>query len=143
MGSTGSSNEVASLKPLNHAFSACKTTVFEVMSKLAAEHKSINLGQGFPDEEGPEPMKKVASDTLYTTSNQYPSLMGTPELRQAVARHSEKYQGIPLDWNNEVVITVGATEGIASALMGLVNPGDEVGSNCPQIEALGSQPKDR
>jgi aspartate/methionine/tyrosine aminotransferase len=74
-------------KPLNYAFSSYATTIFEVMSKLAAEHQSVNLGQGFPDDEGPESMKQIASRALYEQSNQYPSLLGVPQLRQAVARH--------------------------------------------------------
>eukprot|EP00879_Flechtneria_rotunda_P032011 GHRR01035155.1.p1 GENE.GHRR01035155.1~~GHRR01035155.1.p1 ORF type:complete len:232 (+),score=65.23 GHRR01035155.1:254-949(+) len=113
-------------KALNYAFSSYATTIFEVMSKLAAEHKSVNLGQGFPDDEGPESMKQIASKALYEQSNQYPSLLGVPELRQAVARHSEAEQGLPCDWARETLVTVGATEGIAAALMGLINAGDEV-----------------
>jgi aspartate/methionine/tyrosine aminotransferase len=189
------------------------------MSKLAAEHQSVNLGQGFPDDEGPEAMKQVggaaagaqaeglapapaavwrlvwrqqwhqhhtirfqvgssqwqhyhqhqqlqtgelpaqasprpgiilssyhprwglqhqpeirnvwlfvqiASKALYDYSNQYPSLLGIPELRQAVARHSAANQQIPCEWTTDTLITVGATEGIAAAFMGMVNPGDEV-----------------
>jgi aspartate/methionine/tyrosine aminotransferase len=68
----------------------------------------------------------VAASTLYEASNQYPSLLGTPELRQAIAAHSAEYQQLPLDWTSEVVVTAGAQEGIAAALMGLCNPGDEV-----------------
>lgn len=119
-------NGLQQSKPLNYAFSGYATTIFEVMSKLAAEHKSVNLGQGFPDQEGPESMKEIASKALYEQSNQYPSLLGVPQLRQAVARHSEANQGLPCDWASETLITVGATEGIAAAFMGLVNPGDEV-----------------
>lgn len=114
------------MKPLNHAFSGYATTIFEVMSKVAAEHKSVNLGQGFPDDEGPESMKQIASKALYDFSNQYPSLLGIPELRQAVARHSASQQDIPCEWTTDTLITVGATEGIAAAFMGMVNPGDEV-----------------
>jgi aspartate/methionine/tyrosine aminotransferase len=71
-------------------------------------------------------MKEIASKALYEQSNQYPSLLGVRQLRQAVARHSEANQGLPCDWATETLITVGATEGIASAFMGLINPGDEV-----------------
>lgn len=113
-------------KPLNYAFSSYATTIFEVMSKLAAEHQSTNLGQGFPDQEGPDSMKQIATKALYELSNQYPSLLGVPQLRQAVARHSEKQQALPCNWATETLITVGATEGIASAFMGMVNTGDEV-----------------
>lgn len=69
---------------------------------------------------------QIASKALYDFSNQYPSLLGIPELRQAVARHSAAQQGIECDWSTDTLITVGATEGIAAAFMGLVNPGDEV-----------------
>jgi aspartate/methionine/tyrosine aminotransferase len=71
-------------------------------------------------------MKEIASKALYEQSNQYPSLLGVPQLRQAVARHSEAHQGLPCDWASETLITVGATEGIAAAFMGLINQGDEV-----------------
>jgi aspartate/methionine/tyrosine aminotransferase len=80
-------------------------------------------------------MKEIASKALYEQSNQYPSLLGVPQLRQAVARHSEANQGLPCDWQTETLITVGATEGIASAFMGLINPGDEVGDEItPQLQ---------
>ncbi len=112
----------------NTVFGQLPTTVFEEMSRLAAEHKSINLGQGFPDDEleGPEMMKAVASSSLYDYSNQYPPLMGVPELRQAVAAHSMRHARVP---PGDVLITLGATEGLASAFMGLLNRGDEVGAH--------------
>lgn len=69
---------------------------------------------------------QIASKALYEYSNQYPSLLGVPELRQAVARHSAAQQQIPCEWTTDTLITVGATEGIAAAFMGMVNPGDEV-----------------
>lgn len=69
---------------------------------------------------------QIASKALYDFSNQYPSLLGIPELRQAVARHSAAHQQIPCEWASDTLVTVGATEGIAAAFMGLVNPGDEV-----------------
>lgn len=114
-------------KPLNTLFSSLPTTIFSVMSQLAVAHNSVNLGQGFPDEEGPAEMKRLAGQTLFDHHNQYPSLLGVPELRQAVARHSERYTGVTVDWQTEALVTVGATEGIAAALLGLINPGDEVG----------------
>lgn len=70
-------------------------------------------------------MKKIAESAMYEFHNQYPSLLGVPELRQAVAKHSERCQGIPVDWATETLVTVGATEGIASCFLGLLNPGDE------------------
>jgi hypothetical protein len=71
-------------------------------------------------------LAQIASKALYEYSNQYPSLLGIPELRQAVARHSTAQQDIPCDWTTDTLVTVGATEGIAAAFMGMVNPGDEV-----------------
>ncbi len=71
-------------------------------------------------------MKQMASRALYDYPNQYPSLLGVPELREAVARHSERCQGLPVSPATEVLVTVGATEGIAAALMGMINRGDEV-----------------
>ncbi|KIY98525.1 hypothetical protein MNEG_9439 [Monoraphidium neglectum] len=103
------------------------TRVCQVMSKLAVAHQSVNLGQGFPDEEGPLSMKAAAADALTAHHNQYPPMMGVPELRKAVAQHSVREQDIPCDWATETLVTVGATEGIAAAFMGLCNPGDEVG----------------
>uniref|UniRef100_A0A7S0RQZ7 Aminotransferase class I/classII large domain-containing protein n=1 Tax=Chlamydomonas leiostraca TaxID=1034604 RepID=A0A7S0RQZ7_9CHLO len=113
-------------KPLNELFCNLPTTIFEVMSKLAMEHNSVNLGQGFPDEEGPASMKEVAGQALTQFHNQYPSMLGVPELRQAVARHSANHAGIPCDWATETLVTVGATEGIAACMLGLINEGDEV-----------------
>ena len=98
------------------------------MSALAAQHQSVNLGQGFPDEEGPRSMKDAAAAALREHSNQYPPMPGVPELRAAVARHSARFTGVALDGGggSEVLVTVGATEGIAAAFMGVLNPGDEV-----------------
>lgn len=112
----------------NSTFSSLPTTIFEQMSLLAAKHQSTNLGQGFPDNEleGPESMKKVVSSSLYEHSNQYPPLMGLPELRQAVAAHSARHAGIPVDWQAETLVTVGATEALAAAFLGLLDAGDEV-----------------
>lgn len=112
----------------NTTFSALPTTIFEVMSRLAAEHQSINLGQGFPDTEleGPSTLKDIVSKSMMAGPNQYPPMMGVPDLRQAVAAHSERYTDIKVDWSTETLITLGATEALASAFLGLLNPGDEV-----------------
>ena len=101
------------------------TTVFETNTRLAIEHGSVNLGQGFPDEEGPESMKRVLAEATREASNQYPPMMGLPALRQAVADHAIRFYGLDLDWQREVMITSGATEALASSLFGLLNPGDE------------------
>lgn len=113
-------------KPLNAMLSTIPTTIFAVMSAMAVEYNSVNLGQGFPDDEGPTSMKEAAGKALLQHHNQYPPLAGLPELRQAIARHSEREQGIPVDWATETLVTVGATEGIAACMLGLLNPGDEV-----------------
>jgi aspartate/methionine/tyrosine aminotransferase len=102
------------------------TTVFEVMSALAREHQSVNLGQGFPDDKGPEAVRRAAADYLLEGHNQYPPMMGLPELRQAVAEHARRFQGLEVDWQTEVLVTSGATEALGDCLFGLIEPGDEV-----------------
>jgi aspartate/methionine/tyrosine aminotransferase len=111
---------------MNPIFSALETSVFEVMSQLARETGAVNLGQGFPDDPGPEDVRRKAADAVIDGWNQYPPMMGLPELRQAVATHYKHWQGLDLDPNSEIMVTSGATEAIAGALMALVAPGDEV-----------------
>jgi N-succinyldiaminopimelate aminotransferase len=110
----------------NAIYAALPTTIFSVMSGLARERGAINLGQGFPDEPGPEAIRRVAADAVIHGDNQYPPMAGLPELREAVARHYGHHQNIGLDWTREVTITSGATEAIACALLALIEPGDEV-----------------
>lgn len=102
------------------------TTIFSVMNALATRHGAINLGQGAPDEDGPEEVRQVAARTLLERSNQYAPLMGLPELRQAVALHNGRFHGLDVDWETETLVTIGATEALASAILGLVEPGNEV-----------------
>ena len=111
---------------MNPIFADIPTTIFETMSRLARETGAINLGQGFPDDPGAEDVRRKAADALMEGWNQYPPMMGWPELRQAVARHYAHHQGVSLEWESEVMITSGATEAIAGALMALIKPGDEV-----------------
>ena len=111
---------------MNPIFSALPTTVFEAMSQLARETGAVNLGQGFPDDPGPEDVRRKAADAVMDGWNQYPPMMGLPELRQAAATHYKRWQGLDLDPNSEIMVTSGATEAIAGALMALVTPGDEV-----------------
>ena len=111
---------------MNPIFSALETSVFEVMSQLARETGAVNLGQGFPDDPGPEDVRRKAAEAVVEGWNQYPPMMGLPELRQAVATHYKHWQGLDLDPNSEIMVTSGATEAIAGALMALVAPGDEV-----------------
>ncbi len=114
------------MKPGNSILSGYGTTVFEVMSRLAQEHGSINLGQGFPDGNGPDDVVAAAAAYLHDGVNQYPSMFGIPELRQAVAAHAKRFYDLEIDWRAEVMVTSGATEALASALFGLIEPGDEV-----------------
>ncbi len=110
---------------LNTVFQGLGTTVFTVMSGLAAEHEAINLGQGFPDIDGPEEIRAEAARRVVDGPNQYPPMQGVPELRQAVADHDRRFYGLEYDWQSEVVVTSGATEALADCLMALLNPGDE------------------
>jgi aspartate/methionine/tyrosine aminotransferase len=111
---------------MNRLFANLPTTVFEVMSSLARETGAINLGQGFPDDPGPEDVRRAAADAVLNGYNQYPSMMGIPELRSAIAAHYRHWQGVDLDANTEVMVTSGATEALAGAILGIVEPGDEV-----------------
>jgi N-succinyldiaminopimelate aminotransferase len=111
---------------MNPIFADLPTTVFEVMSRLAAEHRAVNLGQGFPDDPGPQDVRQKAADAVMSGWNQYPPMMGLPELRLAAANHYRFWQGLELDPEREIMVTSGATEAIAGALMALIEPGDEV-----------------
>src|ERR1700754_3201827 len=114
------------MKPTNPLFTGLPTTIFEVMSRLAEEHKAINLGQGFPDVDGPEDVRQVAADALMNKPNQYPSMMGIPELRQAVAGSNKRFYGLDVDWKTEVLVTSGATEALGDCITALIEPGDEL-----------------
>lgn len=111
---------------MNPIFANLPTTVFEVMSRLAREHKAVNLGQGFPDDPGPLDVRQKAADAVVNGPNQYPPMMGLPELRSAAAAHYRRWQGLDLDPDLEIMVTSGATEAIAGALFALIEPGDEV-----------------
>ena len=114
------------MKEPNAVLSSYGTTVFEVMSRLAIEHHSINLGQGFPDTDGPADILEAAASALLAGPNQYPPMLGLPELRQAVAAHNARFYGLEVDWWSEVMVTSGATEALADSLFALIEPGDEV-----------------
>jgi N-succinyldiaminopimelate aminotransferase len=116
----------ATMKPANALMSGLGTTVFEVMSALARQHQSVNLGQGFPDDKGPQEVRQAAAEYLLNGHNQYPPMMGIPELRQAIAEHAKRFQGLDIDWQSEVLVTSGATEALGDCLFGLIEPGDEV-----------------
>ncbi len=119
----------------NAVYAALPTTIFAVMSGLARQHEAINLGQGFPDEPGPEAIRAKAAEAVLHGDNQYPPTFGIPALREAVARHYARRQGLDLDWQREVTITSGATEALACAFLALIEPGDEVVLFAPVYDA--------
>ena len=102
------------------------TTIFTEMSALAERTGAINLGQGFPDEDGPAEVLEAAARAIRDGHNQYAPLPGVPALREAIAAHQARFYGIEVDPDTEVQVTFGATEAIAAALLGLCEPGDEV-----------------
>ncbi len=134
------------MKAPNNVFAAQGTTIFAVMSALASEAGAINLGQGFPDDEGPDDIREAAARAIVDGPNQYPPMMGVPALREAVATHAQRFYGIDLDWQRQVLITSGATEALAASLTALLNPGDEAiliepffDTYLPVIEAIGAK----
>ncbi|MGE4480434.1 aminotransferase [Acidocella sp.] len=136
------------VKPANSLLSATGTTIFTVMSALAARHQAINLGQGFPDTEGPADIVRIAAEALLDHRNQYPPLTGLPELREAVAAANGRFYGLMIDPVTGVVVTSGATEAITASLMALLNPGDEVvlieplyDTYLPVVKLLGAVPR--
>src|SRR5450631_4662038 len=102
------------------------TTIFAEMSELARNTGAINLGQGFPDTDGPHEMLEAAINEINSGRNQYPPGAGVPELLAAIAEHQRRFYGLLLDPAREVLVTAGATEAIAAAILGLCEPGDEV-----------------
>jgi N-succinyldiaminopimelate aminotransferase len=102
------------------------TTIFATMSELATATDSVNLGQGFPDTDGPDELKEIAAQAIRHGDNQYPPSAGIPELRRAVAAHQRTWYDLDLDPDSEILVTVGATEAIAATLLALCEPGDEV-----------------
>lgn len=118
----------SSARPLlNRRLAEFGTTIFAEMSALATATGAINLGQGFPDTDGPEEIREAAVRALRDGhGNQYPPGPGVPELRTAIAAHQEHRYGLSFDPDREVLVTAGATEAIAASLLALVEPGDEV-----------------
>ncbi|WP_069813838.1 pyridoxal phosphate-dependent aminotransferase [Streptomyces sp. TP-A0874] len=112
---------------LNRRLDGLGTTIFAEMSALATTTGAINLGQGFPDTDGPEEIREAAVRALREgKGNQYPPGPGVPELRTAVADHQHRFYGLDFDPDTEVLVTAGATEAIAAAMLALLEPGDEV-----------------
>jgi N-succinyldiaminopimelate aminotransferase len=111
---------------LNARLAGMGTTIFAEMSALAASIGAVNLGQGFPDTDGPREIAAAAAAAIMEgRGNQYPPGAGVLELRQAVAAHQKRFYGLDLDPDAQVLVTAGATEGIAAALIALLEPGDE------------------
>ena len=136
------------MRPLNELLAGTGTTIFTVMSALAHEHRSINLGQGFPDTDGPAAIVRAAAEALLDGRNQYPPLTGVPELREAVAAANARFYGLAADPLREIVVTSGATEAITACLMAVLNPGDEVvlieplyDTYLPVVRLLGAVPR--
>ena len=115
-----------SMISMNKVFADLPVTIFEAMSQLARDNDAINLGQGFPDDPGPTDIRRAAADAVMDGYNQYPSMMGLPELRQAIAAHYGRWHGLALDPMTEVMVTSGGTEALTSAILAVVEPGDEV-----------------
>lgn len=135
------------MAPANSLFAACGTTIFETMSRLANQHGAVNLGQGFPEGLEPAALVERLAACDRTGPHQYPSMMGTPSLRAAVAAHELHYWGRNTD-PAEVMVTSGATEALAACFFGLIEPGDEVvlieplyDSYLPIIRRAGGIPK--
>jgi aspartate/methionine/tyrosine aminotransferase len=132
----------------NPIFAGLPTTIFTVMSALAVEHKAVNLGQGFPDEDGPRAIRDVAAKALIEGPNQYPPTRGRIELRRAIAGHAQRFYDLDFNADTEVVVTSGGTEALSAAIMGLAGDGGEVvliepsyDSYRPIAEAVGAKIK--
>lgn len=124
------------LMRVHPVYAAMETTIFERMSGLARQLGAINLGQGFPDDPGPPELIAAAARALAEKSNQYPPGSGLPELRDAVGAFYQRRQGLELS-REQVIVTSGATEAIAAAVLALVQPGDEVILFQPAYDAYG------
>ncbi|MDI3420317.1 pyridoxal phosphate-dependent aminotransferase [Streptomyces luteolus] len=112
---------------LNRRLDGFGTTIFAEMSALAVKTGAINLGQGFPDTDGPEEVREAAVRALRDgRGNQYPPGPGIPELRTAIAEHQQRFYGLTFDPDTEVLVTAGATEALAATMLALLEPGDEV-----------------
>src|SRR5688500_5321293 len=111
---------------LNPVLASLPTTIFTHMSALAVAHGAINLGQGFPDTDGPLAIRTAAAKALIDGPNQYAPMRGLPTLRTAIAAHARTHYGLDYDPDSEVIVTCGATEAIVAALFAVARPGAEV-----------------
>jgi N-succinyldiaminopimelate aminotransferase len=115
-----------------------RPTIFAEMSALATATGALNLGQGFPDEDGPAEVLEAARDAIASGANQYPPGLGMPVLREAIARHQRRFYGLELDHDREVLVTAGATEALAATLLAFVDRGDEVVTLEPAYDSYGA-----
>lgn len=129
----------------NAVFAALPTTIFSQMSALAVQHGAINLGQGFPDEDGPVAIREAAAKAIIEGPNQYPPTRGRIELRKAIAEHAKRFYGFELDPDADIVVTSGATEALAASIMAMAGDGEVVliepyyDSYRPIAEAVGAR----
>lgn len=112
-----------------------RPTIFAEMSALALEHDAVNLGQGFPDDDGPVAVLEAAVDAIRAGVNQYPPGRGFADLRSAIAEHQQRFYGLTVDPEREVLVTAGATEAIAASVLALAGPGDDVVTLEPYYDA--------
>lgn len=115
-----------------------RPSIFAEMSALAATHDAINLGQGFPDEDAPAEVLEAAQQAIRDGINQYPPGLGMPVLREAIAAHQERFYGLTVDPDREVLVTAGATEALAASILALTEAGDEVLTFEPFYDAYGA-----
>ncbi|MBV9569992.1 MAG: aminotransferase [Alphaproteobacteria bacterium] len=132
----------------NPIFNDLPTTIFTVMSAQAIEHGAVNLGQGFPDEDGPPSIREAAAEALIGGPNQYAPMRGMPQLRQAICNHARRFYDIPFHADENVVVTSGGTEALTASIMALAGQGSEVvliepayDSYRPIAEAVGARVK--
>jgi N-succinyldiaminopimelate aminotransferase len=137
MGEHGGWQRTAAGAGLLSADGSIAATIFAEMSALATRTGAINLGQGFPDEDGPEVVLEAARNAIRTGANQYPPGRGIADLRHAIAEHQERFYDVTVDPDTEVLVTAGATEGLAAAILALVEAGDEVLTFEPFYDAYG------
>lgn len=130
----------------NSVFANLPTTIFTTMSALAAEHRAVNLGQGFPDEDGPLAIREMAAKALREGPNQYPPMRGILPLRQAICAHARRFYGLPFDPDANVVVMSGGTEALTASIMALAGQGGDVlliepayDSYRPIAEAIGAR----
>ena len=115
-----------------------RPTIFAEMSALSVSTGAINLGQGFPDEDGPEEILEAARQAITDGFNQYPPGTGMPVLRNAISAHQQRFYGLAVDPDREVLVTAGATEGLAATILALTEPGDEVVTLEPFYDSYGA-----